>query len=64
MIPEGWKLEPQKDMFNTIHITTPQGWVASVSSMDRNPAIILWRLALELLKEETNDPTVQDPTER
>lgn len=50
MIPRGWKIERQADVLKTIHITAPTGYAASVSTIDRNPANVLYMLADTLLK--------------
>ena len=50
MIPRGWKIERKADVLKTIHITAPNGYVASVSTIDRNPENVLYMLADALLK--------------
>lgn len=50
MIPTGWKIERENDVLKTIHVTAPNGYVASVTTIDRNPANVLWLLADALLK--------------
>lgn len=50
MIPRGWKIERQTDVLRTIHITAPNGYVASVNVIDRNPSNVLYMLADVLLR--------------
>lgn len=50
MIPRDWKIERQADVLKTIHITAPNGYVASVNAIDRNPANVLYMLADALLR--------------
>lgn len=49
-VPEGWTIIVQKDLLDTLVIRAPNGYAASVTSLDRNPANVLHMLACALLK--------------
>ena len=51
-VPEGWKLERgNKPPFKTIIVKSPDNYVAVVSDTDRNPAIVLYKLADAMLAQ-------------
>lgn len=50
-LPSQWKIECRSDVFKSIFITAPNGYRAVVSSVERNPANILYMLAGDLAKQ-------------
>jgi len=59
----GWKIEQQHDIFGTVIVTAPNGYVATTNATSRNPENVLRMLALAALAAPTGAAPAALPQE-
>lgn len=52
----GWKFIPHGDLFQTIEVVAPNGYSATLSSTERNPANVFYLLVRTLLENDHESP--------
>lgn len=55
LIDSGWKFIERDDLFKTIVVTAPNGYMASLSMVERNPGNVFYMMVKDMMNERRKD---------